>query len=175
MMDGVITETERLRLRRLTTDDAPFILRLLNDDGWLRFIGDKGVHSLGDARRYLEQGPLAMYARHGMGLWLTERKADAQPVGLCGLIRRDGLDDVDIGFAFLPEFRGEAYAYEAATAALAHGRDALGLKRIVAIATPDNERSANLLQKIGLALQGRMTLPGSDEELSFFAIDLAPR
>ena len=171
MIDGVVTETKRLRLRRLITDDAPFILRLLNDDGWLRFIGDKNVRSLADARRYLEQGPLAMYARHGMGLWLTERKADAQPIGLCGLIRRDGLDDVDIGFAFLPEFRGEAYAYEAASATLAHGRDALNLCRIVAIATPDNERSANLLQKIGLTLQGRMTLPDSDEELSFFAVE----
>jgi RimJ/RimL family protein N-acetyltransferase len=172
--DEVVTETERLRLRRLATDDAPFILRLLNDDGWLRFIGDKNVRSLADARRYLEQGPLAMYARHGMGLWLAERKADAQPIGMCGLIRRDGLDDVDIGFAFLPEFRGDGYAYEAASAALAHGRDVIGLKRIVAITSIDNERSGKLLRKIGLTLQPRrVTLPGSDEELSFFAVEFA--
>ena len=169
---SAVIETERLLLRCLTPEDAPFILRLLNDEAWLRFIGDKEVRSLDDARRYLEQGPLPMYARHGMGLWLTERKQSAQAIGLCGLIRRKGLEDVDIGFALLPEYRGNGYAREAAAATLAHGRDALGLQRIVAIATPENTRSANLLQKIGLKpQQRRVTLPGSDEVLSFFAVE----
>src|SRR5688572_24048547 len=122
----IVLETERLQLRYLSADDAPFIVELLNDPDWLQFIGDKSVRTLGDARAYLRDGPIAMYPREGFGLYLVVLRAQAKPIGLCGLIRRSGLADVDIGFAFLPAFRGSGYALESAAAVLAHGRDNLG-------------------------------------------------
>ncbi len=100
--DVNVLSTERLILRRLTTGDAEFIFELLNDPDFLRFIGDKGVRSLDDARGYILSGPVASYAQHGFGLWLVELKGSNTPVGICGLLKRDALDDVDIGFAFLP-------------------------------------------------------------------------
>jgi RimJ/RimL family protein N-acetyltransferase len=144
----IILETERLVLRRLQTDDAPFIVRLLNDPDWLRFIGDKSVRTLDEAREYLRRGPIAMYAREGFGLYLTVKKPDV-PIGLCGLIRREGLADVDLGFAFLPAFRGQGYAFESAAAVMAYGRATLGLGRIVAITSADNQRSMHLLARLG--------------------------
>ncbi|MDB5986303.1 MAG: Protein N-acetyltransferase, RimJ/RimL family [Nevskia sp.] len=146
-------ETERLHLRRLALDDAGFVLGLLNQPSWLRFIGDKNVHTLDDARRYLEQGPMASYQRNGFGLYLTALKTKATPLGICGLIKRDSLQDVDIGFAFLPEFCGQGYAFEAAAAVLHYGRHTLGLRRIVAITSPDNQHSIRLLQKLGLKFE----------------------
>lgn len=169
----MILETDRLALRQLSPaddNDAAFILELLNEPSWLRFIGDKNVHTLDDARNYIANGPAAMYARVGFGLYLTALKETGEPIGICGLIKRDGLEDVDIGFAFLPRHWSKGYAYEAAAATLAHGRDALGLKRIVAITSIDNHSSIKLLQKIGLQFEKTLTLPGDDEPLSFFSI-----
>ena len=165
----MVIETDRLRVRHLALEDAAFVLTLLNEPSWLRFIGDKGVRNLEDARNYLLSGPLAMYARHGHGLYLVERKSDAAAMGMCGLIKRDTLPDVDIGFAFLPVFWGQGYAYEAACAVLAHGRAAFGLARVVAITTPDNHASARLLEKLGLRFEEMLTLPGSSEPLRLFA------
>lgn len=150
----IVLETARLCLRRLTEDDAPFIFRLVNEPSWLRFIGDKGVRTLDDARRYLREGPLDMYARHGFGLYLvTTRKSDAVPLGMCGLIKRDELPDVDIGFAFVPESWGQGYAVEAANAVLAHAFTDFGLKRIVAITSLDNTASIRVLEKIGMRFE----------------------
>src|SRR5688572_1209184 len=101
----LVLETDRLVLRRLTLDDAEFILRLVNDPSWLRFIGDKNVHSLDDARRYLREGPLDMYERYGFGMYRVEEREGGKPAGMCGLIKRDTLPDVDVGYAFLPEFQ----------------------------------------------------------------------
>lgn len=167
----IVMGTTRLKLRRLCAEDAPFIQRLLNDPGWLRFIGDRGVRTIDDARSYLLNGPIAMYARHGFGLYLTERKSDGVPIGMCGLIKRDGLDDVDIGFAFLPEFYGVGYAQEAAAATMAYGMRTLCLTRIVGITSQDNERSIKLLEKIGLRFERLMRLPKDDEEIMLFAWD----
>jgi RimJ/RimL family protein N-acetyltransferase len=167
-----VLETERLILRRLSVDDGAFILELLNDPSWLRFIGDKGVRTLEDARNYILTGPMDMYARLGFGLYLTERKKDAAPIGICGLIKRDALKDVDIGFAFLPDFRGKGYAREAAAAVLEHARSAFGLRRLVAITSPDNEASIRLLEKLGLRFEARMILAGDGHEVSLFAADL---
>ena len=164
-----VLETDRLVLRWLKPEDAPFILELLNDPGWLRFIGDKGVRSLDDARDYISSGPADMYARLGHGLYLATLKDGGAPIGMCGLIKRDTLDDVDIGFAFLPQYRGHGYAYEAAAATLAYGRNTLVLKRIVAIAAPDNLASARLLEQIGLRDEGRIQLAHREQPLRLFA------
>ena len=116
-----VLETERLALRRLTLDDAEFIFRLVNEPSWLRFIGDKNVRNLDDARNYLRTGPLDMYERFGFGMFLVERKHDGVAVGACGLLKRDTLPDPDIGYAFLPEYWGKGYALEAASAVLEYG------------------------------------------------------
>ncbi len=155
-----ILETERLVLRQLTLEDAPFILELLNEPAFLRFIGDKQVRTLADAENYIRTGPMASYAQHGFGLWLATLKADGTPVGICGLIKRPVLDDVDVGFALLARHGGHGYATEAAAATLHHGRTAFGLKRIVAITAPDNAASGRVLEKVGLRFERMLTLPG---------------
>lgn len=166
-----VLATERLTLRWLTAEDAPFILTLLNDPGWLRFIGDRGVRTVEDARKYILNGPAAMVERLGFGLYLTERKTDGEPMGICGLIKRDGLDDVDIGFAFLPQFCGCGYAFEAAAAVIPFGRDTFGLNRIVGITAPDNVTSIKLLEKIGMKYERTLQLPKIDGESMLFAWD----
>jgi RimJ/RimL family protein N-acetyltransferase len=168
----MVIETERLALRLLSVDDAGFIVELLNDPSWLRFIGDKGVRTLEDARGYILKGPVENYGRLGFGLYLVARKEDGAPIGICGLIKRDSLEDVDIGFAFLPRFRAKGYAHESASAVMAYGRTVLGLRRIVAIVSPDNHASARLLEKLGLRSQRRLALPGNAQEVMLFASDI---
>ena len=165
-----VLETGRLRLRRLGPGDAGFVLRLVNDPDWLRYIGDRGVRTLDDAARYIADGPVAMYRRVGFGLFAVERKDDPAPIGICGLLRRDTLQDVDIGYAFLPEFRGLGYAVESAAAVLAWGRDVVGLARVIAITAPGNERSKALLEKIGLTFERTVRMPGDREEVAVFGV-----
>ena len=164
-----IIETERLRLRRLQSDDAPFILSLVNDPDWLRYIGDKDVHDLEAARAYIENGPIQMYRRVGFGLWLVELKSDGRPIGMCGLIKRDTLEDVDIGFAYLPQYRGCGYGREAARATLAHGRDSVGLRRIVAITSHDNLASGRLLESVGMSFERLIDLAADKHQVKLFA------
>jgi RimJ/RimL family protein N-acetyltransferase len=163
-----ILETDRLILRQFTTDDAAFILELLNEPSFIRFIRDSGVRTLDDATDYLVNGPLASYDRHGFGLYLVQLKADGAPIGMCGLLKRDGLDDVDIGFAFLPRYWSQGYATEAATAVLDYGHTVLGLTRIVAITAPDNHGSIKVLKKIGLRFDKLITLADDGGEALLF-------
>ncbi|ADO75615.1 GNAT family N-acetyltransferase [Stigmatella aurantiaca] len=163
-----VLETDRLLLRRLSLEDAEFILKLLNEPSWLRFIGDKGVRTLDDARNYLLTGPLAMYGRFGFGLYLVALKDSGLPIGLCGLIQRETLPDVDIGFAFLPGFWSQGYGYEAASAVLAHGHRTYGLKRIVAITSLDNHSSIKLLERLGLTFERLITLTAGGEPVRLF-------
>jgi RimJ/RimL family protein N-acetyltransferase len=165
-MAGVrVLETERLALRLLTLDDAAFVRELVNEPAWIRFIGDRGVRTLDDARAYLESGPIAMYRRSGFGLWMVEVKETGEPAGVCGLIKRETLDDVDIGFAFLPRFWRRGYALESAQAVLAYGREVLELDRIVAITSPDNGASIRLLEKIGLRFEQTIEFGGEPTQL----------
>jgi RimJ/RimL family protein N-acetyltransferase len=164
-----VLETARLVLRRMAPDDAPFLLELLNEPSFLEVIGDKKVRTVEDARGYIENGPMAMYERVGHGLYLTLRKEDGVPIGMCGLIRRDTLPDVDVGYALVPRFWGKGYAYEAVAATVAYGRAALGMGRIVAITSPTNAASMRLLEKCGFHAEGTVRL--GDEELSLFASD----
>lgn len=163
-----ILETPRLMLRLLTSDDAPFILELLNDPSFIYFIGDRNVRSLEDAVGYLQNGPIDSYAKNGFGLYLTQLKEGNIPIGMCGLIQRDGLDSPDIGYAFLPPFWGQGYATEAASAVMDYGRNVLRLGRIVAITAPDNESSIRVLEKLGLRFEKMITLPAHGGESKFF-------
>lgn len=165
----VAIETPRLQLRQLTLDDAPFILELVNEPGWLRFIGDKGVRNLDDACKYLQQGPMAGYARLGFGLYAVTLKEDGALVGMCGLLKRETLPDIDIGFAFLQRHQGRGYAYEAAAATVADARQRLGLKRILAITTQDNDSSAKVLGKIGMQFHSLIESSG-EADLRLFEL-----
>jgi RimJ/RimL family protein N-acetyltransferase len=167
-LPGNLIQCERLSLRELGLYDAEFILRLLNEPGFLRFIGDKGVRTLDDAREYLSKGPLESYRRHGFGLYLVLLRRDATPVGICGLVKRDTLVDPDVGFAFLEQYWSKGYASESAAAVLAYGRDALGIERIVAITAVDNRGSMAVLEKIGLTFERRVKLGGDTKELNLY-------
>jgi len=166
-----VLETPRLVLRRLVLEDAPFVLELVNDTAWLQYIGDKHVHNLEDARSYIRKGPLDMYARHGFGLYMVTLRTGTR-IGMCGLIKRDGLEDADLGFALLARYRGRGYAQEAAAAVLDYGRKALGLKRIVAITSPDNLRSIQVLENIGFVYEQTLTLAGQARATKLFAHEI---
>jgi ribosomal-protein-alanine N-acetyltransferase len=165
----VVVETPRLQLGQLTFDHAPFIFELVNEPGWLRFIGDKGVRNLDDARGYLRTGPMASYQRFGFGLYAVSLKEDGTLLGMCGLLKRDTLPDVDIGFAFLQRHQGRGYAHEAAAGMIAHARERLGLKRILAITTIDNDSSANVLGKIGMRFHSMVPSNG-EADLRLFEL-----
>ena len=162
-------ETDRLVLRRLTVEDAPFILRLLNEPSFLQHIGDRGVRSVADAQQYILSGPIASYERHGFGLFLVELKETRAPIGICGLLKRDALDDVDVGFALVPEAWSKGYAFESASATLAYARDTHHLTRVVAITSQGNFASINLLVKLGFYLDRMVLMPGEHDEVKLFA------
>jgi [ribosomal protein S5]-alanine N-acetyltransferase len=155
-------DTERLELHPFAEGDAEFVLRLLNEPSFLRYIGDRGVHDLESARRYIVDGPVASYARHGYGLMRVVRKADGEALGMCGVLKRDALPEADLGFSFFPAYWSQGYAYEAARAALSHARDMLGVGRILAITTKDNEPSMRLLARLDFRFD-RMIAMGAEE------------
>lgn len=163
-----VIETARLSLRHLDYDDAPFVLDLLNQDTFLRYIGDKGVRDIDSACEYLRQGPLESYWRYGFGLYLTSLRDGGAPIGICGLVKREALEDVDVGFAFLPRYSGQGYATESAAAVLAHGYRVFNLKRIVGITAPDNHASMAVLQKIGLRFERLVRLGADGKEVNLF-------
>lgn len=169
-MPVTILETEHLSLRQFTVDDADFMLGLLNEPSFLRFIGDRGVRTADDARKHLLTGPIDSYNRFGFGLYLVELKDGKIPIGTCGLKKREALQDVDVGFAFLPVFWSKGYAYEAAAAVIAYGRDVVGLTRIVAIVSPDNDRSRALLGRLGLHFERVITWPDDGSEIELWAV-----
>lgn len=168
----VVAATERLRLRRLDLDDAAFILELVNQPEWLRHIGDRNVHDLDAARAYLRNGPLAMYARHGFGMYAMELEAGGAPIGMCGLLKRETLADVDIGYALLSEHVGHGYAREAAAACVDLARRQFKLARLIAITAPDNARSAHLLTTLGMQFEGHFLHGEPAEELCRYAMAL---
>jgi RimJ/RimL family protein N-acetyltransferase len=167
-----ILETERLMLRQFSTDDAEFILELLNEPSFIQNIGDRNVRTLDDACAYITNGPVASYATNGFGLYAVVSKETQEIIGMCGLIKRDALENVDIGYAFLPRFWSRGYALEAARAVKAYARDAIGLKRLVAITDPANEGSIRVLEKLGLRFEKMVRLSAEDIELKLFAVDL---
>ena len=164
----IVFETDRLQLRRVELDDAAFLLDLLNQPSFLHFIGDKGVRTLDDARDYILTGPLASYERFGFGMYLTVLKEERIPIGICGLLKRDSLEDVDVGYAFLPQFWSKGYAFESASAVMAYARNVLGIDRIVAVVSPDNGASIHILEKLGLRFETMIRLLEDSPEIKLF-------
>lgn len=164
-----ILETERLFLREVGTEDAAFVLDLLNQPSFKKYIGDRGVRTLDQAREYIKTRFSNSYRDNGFGLYLMELKEDATPVGVCGFVRRDALPDPDIGFALLPQFEKRGYAFEAASAMMHYGRETLGLTRVLAITTLDNAASGRLLEKVGLTFEREINL--GDETLRLFSLE----
>lgn len=164
-----ICATERLRLRRLTVEDAPFMVELLNEPSFLENIGDKGVRTLEEAREYLRTGPLASYEQHGFGLLLVTWQGT--PIGMCGLLKREGLDAPDIGYAFSPRYWSQGYAIEAATAVLRYAQETLRLNRLLAITKPENQASIRVLEKLGFTFSGMVKLPGATTESRLFTFE----
>ncbi len=165
---AIVVQTERLILRKFTIEDAPFMLELLNMPSWLRFIGDRNVHSVEEAEQYLINGNIKNYLTYGFGFYLVEVKETGESIGMCGLVKRDSLDDVDIGFAFLPQFIGKGYGFEAASATLDYAENVLQLPKIIAIVNPDNADSIKLIKKIGLQFEKMVKLSFKDIELMLF-------
>ena len=166
-------KTERLTLRQFTLSDAEFIVELVNEPSFIQNIGDRGVQTISDAEKYLENGAFSSYARNGFGLLAVTLNSTGQPIGMCGLIKRDALEDVDIGYAFLPKFWSKGYALESAQAVMNHAKEVVGLKRVVAIVDPANAGSIRLLEKIGMAFEKMMKLSDDDIDLKLFSISLS--
>jgi ribosomal-protein-alanine N-acetyltransferase len=163
-------ESERLFLRPLTLEDGEFILQLLNTDGFIKYIGDRNVKTIEQAKNYLINGPLKSYETNGFGLSLVELKTDRTPVGMCGLLKRDYLDHPDIGFAFLPDYTGKGYAYEIVKEIIRHGLDELQMEKILAIVLPENSPSIKLLERAGFRYDKNFISPDTNEELCLYSI-----
>ena len=167
-----VIETERLNLREMSEADAGFILEVLNDPGFVRYVGDRGVRTPEEAARYINERFVESYRQNGFGLWLAETKDEGKPAGICGLLNRGTLPGVEVGYAFLPPFRGKGYAFEAASAALRHARDTLGLPRLYAIVNPDNAISIRVLEKLGMKFERMFRLAAEESEVKLFSTDL---
>ena len=167
-----VIETERLILRQFTTDDAEFIFGLLNDPSWIQNIGDRHIRTIDDACSYIVNGPVKSYEKNGFGLWAVVLKETNETIGMCGLIKREGLEDVEIGYALLPKFWSKGFAVEAARATKAYAKDVIGLKRLVAIVDPANEGSIRVLEKIGLRYEKMVRLSADDIDLKLFGTEL---
>jgi len=164
--------TDRLKILKLSYDDCEFIFRLLNEPAFKKYIGDRGVRTLDDAREYLRKGPINSYAINGFGLFLVCRKNDEMPLGICGLVKRDHFEVPDLGFAFLEQFWANGYARESSLAVITHARQQLGLRRIIAVASKDNESSLALLGKLGFLFETMVRMPGESEDICQYVLDI---
>lgn len=163
-----IISTPRLLIRHISTDDAEFICLLLNEPDFIRFIGDRGVRNQTDARRYIINGPQKSYVTQGFGLWLICLAHSGKPIGMAGLIKREGLDNIDIGYGFLQVYRGQGYAFEATQAIMTYAKNDLQQDKVLAIVSPDNVASIHLLKKLGLRYQQLIRLPGEQQDCQLF-------
>jgi [ribosomal protein S5]-alanine N-acetyltransferase len=167
-----VIETERLNLREMSEADAAFVLELLNDPDFVRNVADRGVRTIEEARRYVSERFVEGYRRNGFGFWLVEPKDERMPAGICGLVKRDELPGLDVGYAFLAPFRSKGYASESASAVAAYARDMLGLRRLYAVVNPDNAGSIRVLEKLGMRFERMFKLSGEESEVKLFAAEL---
>lgn len=170
-MKGPTLRTERLELTWLTLDDAPLMLAIWNDPAFMRYVGDRGVRTVEEAEASMRDGALQLYSTYGYGPFRVTRIEDAADMGICGLFRRDGLEEPDVGFALLPAYCGAGFGFEASRAVLDHARDSLGLPGVLAIVSNENDASIGLLEKLGLSFDGELRLPGEDTNVRRYRIE----
>ncbi|QJD98273.1 GNAT family N-acetyltransferase [Mucilaginibacter robiniae] len=168
-MHEPILQTSRLTLRHFMLDDASFVLQLLNSPTWLKYIGDRDIKTLQEAQSYLVNGPLLNYQLHGFGMCVVCLRTDGTPIGMCGLVKRDVLPELDLGYALLPEYEGQGYGTEIARGVLQYYQAKLGLKRLLAITIADNIASIRVLEKLGFQFEKTITLKDDSDELMLFA------
>lgn len=173
-MDSPLITTDRVIIRKFNLDDAEFIYQLLNSEAWINYIGNRNIQNLEDARNYIANSPLYFYQKFGFGPYLVALKDTQEPIGMCSLIKRDTLNDVDLGFAFLDPFIGRGYAYEASKAVIEFSEKTLALKKLLAITLPYNIASIKLLEKLGFRYQNNIQFPNETEELMLFSLTLNP-
>jgi RimJ/RimL family protein N-acetyltransferase len=166
-----IVRTPRLRLRVAKPEDAAFFYTLVNDPDFIEHIGDKGIRSVEEARAALLTGPIAMQEARGHSLYMVELKEEGTLIGMCGLIKRDTLDGIDLGYAYLPDWRGQGYAFEAGRAVLDHA-PTLGIERLLAIVSPANAASNGLLRKLGMRFERFMHMPPDDKATNLYSMEL---
>lgn len=172
-MNTYIIETERLRLREFNSEDGELIFELLNSPGWLKYIGSRSIATIDDAVNYIETKLQKGYRESGFGFYLVELKVSGEKTGMCGLVKREGLDDIDIGFALLPQYENKGYAYESSKAVIQYAKDKLKIKRLAAITLPSNLPSIKLLEKLGMKFDKKINIPGDQEELLLYKIELS--
>ena len=171
-MNTYIIETERLRLREFNSTDGELIFELLNSQGWLKYIGSRSIATIDDAVNYIETKLQKGYRESGFGFYLVELKATGVKTGMCGLVKREGLDDVDIGFALLPQYENKGYAYESSMAVIQYAKNKLKINKLAAITMPSNLTSVKLLEKLGMKFDKKISLPGDPEELFLYKMEL---
>ena len=163
-----IIETERLELMKITTNDAPFIFTLMNDPDWHRYIGNRGINTIEDAHQYITNKMIPSYEEHGFGFYIVRTKRDLSQIGICGLVNRENLEHIDIGFAFLPEARGFGYAFESSKALFDYAKKELHIERIAAITMKGNKPSIQLIEKLGLKFEKMIQFPGDSKKIMLF-------
>jgi RimJ/RimL family protein N-acetyltransferase len=168
-----ILETNRLILREVSADDAEFMLDLLNQPSFIKYIGDRNVRTIDESKEFIESRYIKSYRDNGFGLYAVELKDSGAVIGICGFVKRDTLPDPDIGFAFLPQFCGQGFANESAEGSMKYGEETLGFTKVLAITTQDNESSGKLLEKVGFKFIELVKMPHDDEELKLFSWEKA--
>ncbi|WP_343110359.1 GNAT family N-acetyltransferase [Mucilaginibacter sp.] len=171
-MSNVLFESDNLRMRRFLASDKAFVFELLNTPAWKKFIGDRNIHTLVDALNYIQKGPLSLYEKYGFGPWIVELKFTEDVIGMCGLFKRDYLDQPDLGFAFLPGYEGRGLAYEACIASLSYIKSNYTFDKLYAITTDDNVRSRRLLERCGFLNSGTI-ISTEGEGLLLYNIQLS--
>jgi len=167
-----VLETERLQLRKLTLDDAGLMLAIWNDPAFLRHVGDRGIRTTEQAEEAMRAGAMHLYEAYGYGPYRIALKGDDTAVGICGLFRRDGLDEPDIGYSTLPDFCGQGYGYEAAVAVINYAREELALDRLIAIISPGNDASIGLIRKLGFEFERMHLMPDGEDEVCIYGKSL---
>jgi len=167
-----IIETERLRLREFNSSDGEMIFELLNSPGWLKYIGNRTIDTIDDAVNYIEAKLRKGYKDSGFGFYLVELKSTGEKVGMSGLVKREGLDDIDVGFTMLPQYENKGFAYESTAAVMIFAKEHLKLSKLAAITVPYNTPSIKLLEKLGMKFEKKINIPGDPEDLLLYAIEL---